>query len=347
MQVLPPDRLLECERSSLRAIIDGLISPDPLSVTTLATPAAIDALGQVILGPNVHAAERLNLRVLLCALSSSVGTALLTLSPGKPFASRSARECERLLLRLGTSPLGLHRFTFLSLKSLVLSVCATYTDAAGVNPLSHAAGYPGNGPALAAGLPAILPSAYELRPPDDAERLDCDVVIVGSGCGGGVCAAVLAQAGLDVIVVEKGVYVPPGAISGLEKPAYETMYEKGGLLTSSDGAISILAGSTLGGGSTVNWACCLPPPRFVREEWATQLGLPQFAPGAAAFDASIAAVLRRIGAGGACTFSSQCYQIRKYKHCPRLPSRIRALPRLPSIRCSPFTRGHGTRVVRG
>ena len=27
------------------------------------------------------------------------------------------------------------------------------------------------------------------------------------------------------------------------------------------------AGATLGGGTTVNWACCLPPPATLREEW--------------------------------------------------------------------------------
>jgi choline dehydrogenase-like flavoprotein len=38
------------------------------------------------------------------------------------------------------------------------------------------------------------------------QLLGCDVCIVGSGAGGATCAAELAEAGLDVIVVEEGRY---------------------------------------------------------------------------------------------------------------------------------------------
>ena len=54
--------------------------------------------------------------------------------------------------------------------------------------------------------------------------------------------------------------------------------------------------SALGGGTTINWACCLEPPPFVREEWSGQRGLTQFGVGSPAFDTAIASVLGRIGA---------------------------------------------------
>src|SRR4051812_31027370 len=58
-------------------------------------------------------------------------------------------------------------------------------------------------PAEEIAAPTVHPTA-----PDKDMRLDCDVVVAGSGAGGGAAAAALAEAGLDVIVLEAGEYVP-------------------------------------------------------------------------------------------------------------------------------------------
>ncbi|CAA6673246.1 unnamed protein product [Spirodela intermedia] len=90
--------------------------------------------------------------------------------------------------------------------------------------------------------------------------LQCDAVVVGSGSGGSVVAGVLANAGYRVIVLDKGRYFPTATLSLLEGPSHEQMYEKGGMVSSDDLGILVLAGATVGGGSAVNWSASIRTP---------------------------------------------------------------------------------------
>ncbi|KAI1267375.1 GMC oxidoreductase [Xylariaceae sp. FL1019] len=105
--------------------------------------------------------------------------------------------------------------------------------------------------------------------------VDVDVVVVGSGCGGGVCAKVLAEEGHRVLVVDKGYYFPPSQLPMNPEAGSQLLFESSGLIASDDGSMSILAGSNWGGGGTVNWSVSLQPQGFVRQEWADR-GLPFF-----------------------------------------------------------------------
>jgi choline dehydrogenase-like flavoprotein len=55
--------------------------------------------------------------------------------------------------------------------------------------------------------------------------LDADVVIVGSGAGGGVTAEILALAGLRVLIVEEGSLKSSRDFRMREADAYPTLYQ--------------------------------------------------------------------------------------------------------------------------
>jgi choline dehydrogenase-like flavoprotein len=73
------------------------------------------------------------------------------------------------------------------------------------------------------------------------------------------------------------------------------LYERRGALTTADRGMTVLAGSTLGGGTVVNWMTSLEPPDEVLDEWRREYGFT--AATSAEFRASIAAVSARLGVG--------------------------------------------------
>src|SRR5204862_91015 len=86
--------------------------------------------------------------------------------------------------------------------------------------------------AVAGGEPRSAPEREpqllgELTPPPDGE--ECDVAVVGSGAGGAVAAAVLAEAGLDVVVLEAGRYLDRDNYPEEPVAALRALYRDGGL----------------------------------------------------------------------------------------------------------------------
>lgn len=75
--------------------------------------------------------------------------------------------------------------------------------------------------------------------------VEADVVVIGSGAGGGVAASVLASAGLRVLVVEKGAYMHPEAVPVADDAAVRASYERGCLDRTAD--TGALAGGAIPG----------------------------------------------------------------------------------------------------
>lgn len=114
-------------------------------------------------------------------------------------------------------------------------------------------------------------------PSDTPLEHETDVLIIGSGAGGGVVASYLAQRGLRVMVVDKGMYVPLNEMQPSERFGMEQMHDRLGLVPTADGSLYILSGAGFGGGTTINWSATLKPRYFLRNAWATKFGVPYFA----------------------------------------------------------------------
>ena len=146
-------------------------------------------------------------------------------------------------------------------------------------------GYPGP-PGVLPDAPA--PALQPIEPTGELE-LDCDVCVVGSGAGGGVAAAVLAAAGLDVVVLEAGAYWSECDFDGAERTAFSRLYRAAGTSSTDDQGVTLIAGACLGGGTVVNYSTAFRTPDDVLAEWEG-LGVP-----AAPLNASLDAVCERLG----------------------------------------------------
>jgi choline dehydrogenase-like flavoprotein len=175
----------------------------------------------------------------------------------------------RVLRAWATSRFGALRSAFQLLKRLTLLLGYSGADAgSGTNPAWWAIGYSGPVSPPKEAAKTIVPLAVT-----NDTTLDADVVVIGSGAGGGVAAAELAAAGHQVLILEKGGYFNEADFDGAEVRSLERLYEKKGILATQDLGVVVLAGSNLGGGTTVNWTTSLRTPDAVLREWATECGV--------------------------------------------------------------------------
>lgn len=148
--------------------------------------------------------------------------------------------------------------------------------------------------------PPEVPKTLQLHEPQGSEEvLEADVCIVGSGAGGSVVAATLAERGLDVVVIDAAGYFNESDFAQLEFKAYQEMYWRGGPTPTADGNVSLVSGTTLGGGTTINWTNCLRTTPWVREQWAKQHGLEGV--DGPDFDRDLDAVWERLGVTDSCS----------------------------------------------
>jgi len=109
-------------------------------------------------------------------------------------------------------------------------------------------------------------------------RESADVCIIGSGCGGGASAKILAEAGKKVIVLEEGGHYTAKDFDSTEETAYQKLYQQRAGQATDNLGVTVLQGKCVGGSSTINWTTTLRTPEFVLEAWKRDHGVEGLSP---------------------------------------------------------------------
>jgi choline dehydrogenase-like flavoprotein len=121
-------------------------------------------------------------------------------------------------------------------------------------------------------LPEPAGSLGDLEPRGEGE--ECDVAIVGSGAGGAVAAAILAEAGLDVLVLEAGGHYNRENYPADRLEAITELYRDAGLtIAAGKPPIPIPVAKAVGGTTVINSGTCFRAPDPVLENWRDEHGV--------------------------------------------------------------------------
>ncbi len=113
--------------------------------------------------------------------------------------------------------------------------------------------------------------------------LACDAVVVGSGAGGAVVAAELAEAGQEVVILEEGAHHPP-EVYGRMRPSEHMrhLWREGGMTfalgVGDSPLINVTMGRALGGSSLLTGGVCFRVPEQVLAVWHREHRLPEMTP---------------------------------------------------------------------
>lgn len=283
--------LTTAERLTLTQICETLVPPgNPRAVGELTRLSAADLglpakLEQALLGVS-SPTDLAQMRLFLHTIRVPLANWLLS-GTWSSFGELDLAARERLLMTWATSRVGLRRMAFQGLKRLALFIFyASLTDE---HPDLSEAIFEYRPPQERSAAPAPLIKPISI---DQDRQIECDVVVVGSGAGGAVTAARLAEAGFSVLVLEKGGYFGPPDYHGRELQANQDLFENSGAVATRDLGFVVLAGCALGGGTIVNWSTSLPTPPEVRHQWQDQYGFRGVTGGR--YDESLQAVQDRL-----------------------------------------------------
>lgn len=267
-------------RSTLAALVDTLLPALPPDAHGSRYPSGTEAgIDRAIfeLTQGLALEDRTDFDRLLRTIDSPALNLLLTGRPVR-FRQLSPAARERYLSGWANSRLAIKRRGFSAVKRLALGEYFGGPVVGAPHPLWSRIHYAPPPP------PALSRDPLEGLDPmhvDADVETTADVCIVGSGAGAAVIADRVTRSGYSTTVLEAGDWWVHREYPRVEREARNRLFAGRGLVTTRDGAIGILAGATVGGGTSINWMTCLPPRPEAREEWATIAGLegvdgPQF-----------------------------------------------------------------------
>jgi len=264
-----PSVLSAQERAVLTTICDAFHPPltagaddDAALFAASAVEAGVPAAAEKAIGL-LAPAQQAELRQLLRLLDNTIVSLVLSRST-RGVSAMSRAERSRLLSEMSTSQIPQLRTGFQALKRLSSFLMYSAREADGSNAALTAMGY------ITSPLPPARASALEVTAIPGPMTFDADVCVVGSGAGGGVVAARLAAKGLHVMVLEAGPGLQAPDFQQRELEGTQDLYLDSGLTASRDLGVAILAGSCLGGGTTINWQTALRTPDNIRDEWTNR-----------------------------------------------------------------------------
>ncbi|MGA7123607.1 MAG: GMC family oxidoreductase [Polyangiaceae bacterium] len=95
--------------------------------------------------------------------------------------------------------------------------------------------------------------------------VDCEVVVVGTGAGGGVVGRELADRGFAVVFIEEGEHYRRDAFDGSSVRAHQRFYR--GAFSVGNMAMPVFVGRLVGGSTAINGGTCFRAPPWVLDRW--------------------------------------------------------------------------------
>ena len=105
------------------------------------------------------------------------------------------------------------------------------------------------------------------------QTIEADVLIIGTGAGGGTAAETLSAAGLHVVLIEEGPLRTSNDFKMREDHAYRDLYQESAARATKDASMVILQGRSVGGSTTVNWTSSFRTPAFTLAQWSKTHGV--------------------------------------------------------------------------